>query len=89
MRPPALSQKQTALLEKIFGILRASSADFTQDRLFYLVGEDYAIWTDACTEALRQRIELTAPPGLHVRLRYFRMAVGCLSLECLPAQIAA
>jgi hypothetical protein len=84
-----LDKKQSALLEKVFGILRGSSGDFTQDRLFYLVGEDYALWTDACTDALRERIAAMAPLGIQVRLRYFRMAAGCLSLECLPAQIAA
>jgi hypothetical protein len=82
-------QEQAALVEKVFGIMRASSADFTQDRLFYLAGEDYAMWTDDCTEILRQRIEGAAPATIQIRLRYFRMAVGCLSLECLPAQIAA
>jgi hypothetical protein len=84
-----LDEKQSAVLEKIFAILRASSGGFRQDRLFYLVGEDHALWSDACTEALRQRIAATAPPGIHVRLRYFRMAAGCLCLECLPGQIAA
>ncbi len=89
-REQALGPKQEALLTKLYGLLQAASGGFTQDRLFYLVGEDYAVWTDACTATLARRIEAAAPPGLTIRLRYFRMApLGCLSLECLPAQIAA
>ncbi|MGH7266063.1 MAG: hypothetical protein ACREMB_14645 [Candidatus Rokuibacteriota bacterium] len=84
-----LTRSQEAIVAKVFDLLRVSSGHFTQDRLFYLVGDEYALWTDDCTEALRARIEAAAPAGIQIRLRFFRMAAGCLSLECLPARIAA
>jgi hypothetical protein len=84
-----LTPSQDAVVSKVFRLLRQSSGDFTQDRLFYLVGDEYALWTDDCTEALGTRIAAAAPAGIRTRLRFFRMAAGCLSLECLPARIAA
>ena len=79
----SLRQEQHALVEKVFAIVRDSSFGFREDRLWYIQREEHSMWTRACIQRLRQKIDTVTPKDTKVTLIYFDYRWdGCLSLQC-------
>jgi len=84
----ALTDAQRSLVERKFDLLRSASADFTQDKLLHLQGDDVKLWTGACTGELRRKITAVAASRSEILLLAFPL-LQCISLQCVPLTVAA